>query len=66
MKWYNKNRTKFLDIDKIGYWQYFPEKVSGCRASGELMVVISGYQTSFYNEEAEEIYKILQSQKEVL
>lgn len=58
MKWYNKTKTKCLDISKVSYWEYTGEK--------DLLVVVDGNERDFEGEEAEQIYNILKNQKEVI
>ena len=56
MKWYNKNRTQCLDLDKISYWQYDVNDV--------LRVYIdSASPLNFYGEDADNIYKLLTTDK---
>jgi hypothetical protein len=58
MKWYNKVKTVCLDLDKISFWTY---------KNGELNVCIGQpLAITFNGNDAEEIYKMLTSQKEVL
>jgi len=57
-KWYNKDRTACLNLDLISFWDY---------KDGELMVCVGlADAITFTGEEAEEIYKKLTSQKEIL
>lgn len=75
MKWYNKDRTKFLDLSRVSYWHY-SAKIPGTGFKtmtdlddghpSRLLVVTDGYEKRFENDEADEIYLILSSEKELL
>ena len=79
MKWYNKDKTKCLDIDSVSFWQYtsvdqqkekwetysdYLKKMFPLRSI--LLVVTSGSQIELFSAEADEIYNILRNQKTVL
>ena len=79
MKWYNKDKTKCLDLDSVSFWEYrskeFLEAELGERpefirrlfpVETYLNLVTGGCQISFTEEEADEIYNILRNQKTVL
>lgn len=60
MKWYNEKKTICLDLDKISYWEYY-------KGPTALEVYIGGQNPiMFYNKDAEEIYNMLISSKEVI
>ena len=69
--WRNKNRTKFLRLTSVDYWEYLSKEIAeqvlnrGINYS-ILELKVNGASISFYGPEADEVYKILQSQKEVL
>ena len=79
-KWFDKNKTKCLHIDKISFWHYtsaeemtvqniaFFKRVGKgqTEVQSRLEVVVDGYELSFEGEEADDIYNILHSQKELL
>jgi hypothetical protein len=66
MKWYNKDKTRCLDLDKISYWIY--NNYGGYISTGELKIYMNSSEPLiFHDEEAKEIYEILISQqKEVI
>ena len=66
MKWYNKDKTRCLDISKVGYWDYSPSKYTPIEMGSALSVSVNGDKVAFYDEEADEIYKLLTSEREVL
>jgi hypothetical protein len=79
MKWYNKNKTKYLETNSVSFWEYYskesqeaefgdrPEDVQKLFPIETYMhVVTGGGMVDFYGEEAEEIYNILRNQKTVL
>lgn len=58
MKWYNEDQTTCLDLEKIGFWVY---------KKGELKAFMNSSEPlCFYGDEAEQIYKKLTSDKQVL
>lgn len=60
MKWYSKDKTRYLNLDCIGYWAYYKDV-------GMLKVFIdSSTPLTFYGNEAIEIYNMLLSEKEVI
>jgi hypothetical protein len=59
MRWYNKDKTQMIDLDKVESYFYS----LNCR---ELSFYISGREYKSVNEEAEEIFNILKNKKEVL
>ena len=63
MKWYNKDNTECLDTDSIKYWKFFPAENN----LSQIRICVDGSSLlEFYGIEAEEIYKILTSKKEVI
>ena len=80
MKWYNKSKTKFIDLDKVTHWSYISEEEqkknvesflkrvgSNIISTGAyLLVVVDGCETEFGGEEAEEIYNILKKRKQLI
>lgn len=60
MKWYNNERTACLDLSKIIFWVY-------SQKGGELKVWIGATEPLVFNgEDGMQIYRMLQSEKEVL
>lgn len=57
MKWTNENKTVGLDLDLVGFWTMH---------NGELNVWVSGTNAAFNGKEAQDIYKMLTSNKEVI
>ena len=58
MKWYNKDKTASLDLDKIVYWEY---------KHGTLFVWFGGDNPKqFHDDDAEKIYDLLACKKEIL
>lgn len=79
MKWFNKTKTKCLDISSISFWEYTSSEDIAKDAQTKhpafrnvidsvsyIQVVSSGCKLEFYGKEAEEIYNILKKQKELL
>jgi hypothetical protein len=79
MKWYNKDKTKCLNLDMVSYWWYTSKemverdteryrKMVGdiSPVKSNLVCVTGGFEVEFNGEEADAIYKILKNQKEVL
>ena len=64
MKWYNSDKTRGLNINSIDYWEYWPEKYLNERTA--LYVWIGGVEKKFDGAEADEIYKMICSNKELL
>jgi uncharacterized protein with NAD-binding domain and iron-sulfur cluster len=56
--WYNKDRTKCLNLDNISYWEYIDDKY--------IHVWVAGGLIPFEEDESKELYKILTSKKELL
>lgn len=65
MKWYNKDRKKGLNLDKVGYWEYYPEG-NYLGNPAQLDIWIDGLRIQFVAGEAEEIYSLLVAEKELL
>lgn len=81
MKWISKDKKSALDLDKIAYWTYSTKEDAKTHNTKEvngtfhftmeeidcLEVYISGDgPLTFKGQDAQEIYKLLISQKEVL
>ena len=79
MKWYNKDKTKCLDINSVNFWEFsakedlekeyekkHPSFSDFIKPESLLNVIVSGAEIEFYGKEAEEIYNILKKQKEIL
>lgn len=66
MIWYNTDKTKFIDLSKIGYWDYSPEHIDGFQLGAALIMSIEGYEVGVINEEAKEIYQLLIQEKNLL
>jgi hypothetical protein len=64
--WKSKNNLKALKIDSVCFWNYTPAEKNHHSIKSNLHVFLYGGDISFSGEEADEIYNILQSQKEVL
>jgi hypothetical protein len=77
--WTNKNKSKWLDIDSVSYWEYAskeqgekelaskPEEVKFFFVpAATLTVVTHGYMLKFGGNEAEEIYQLLCDKKTLL
>jgi len=77
--WQSKDKRKYLDLDAVVFWDYSPkeaiiEELGKCdsnlkeilKPESWLQVVVGGYMLSFSNEEADEIYNLLNSNKKLL
>jgi len=60
MKWYNKEKTKMIDLDKIGHW--FLEK-NDFEQRTKLTINSCGIEIYFFNDEAEKLYEVLTTQE---
>jgi len=65
MKWYNKHKTKMIDLDKVCSFQFEERNDELCTAC-KLDISICGTNEVIYGKEAEEIYNILTSEREVI
>ena len=63
MKWYNKEQTQMINLDKVDAWFYSNEPSD---VSPHLMYFINGAQFESEGVEADEIYNILKNEKEML
>lgn len=61
MTWTNKNKTSWINLDKISYWNY-----TTYGSMNTLLLLIDGCKFTLYAEEATEIYKILSDEKQLL
>ena len=79
--WRNKNKTKALKLSSVDYWNFtsaeevnknikeggpFAAMIEMFTDGAILQMNVNGASITLEGEEAEEVYKILQSQKEVL
>jgi hypothetical protein len=63
--WRNKDNTKALKLASVDYWEFTcAEEVTTEEAILEMNV--NGASITLQGDDAEEVYKILHSQKEVL
>ena len=63
MKWYNKDKTQMINLDKVDAWFYFPNEGDETR---NLVFFVNGAQMESTGEEAEELHNILKNEKDVL
>jgi hypothetical protein len=68
MKWYNKDKTKMIDLSSIVGYEIFPStKIGNTTLKKTLHIVLTGGEMQIEEEqELDELYKMLTSQKEVL
>jgi hypothetical protein len=78
MKWYNKDKTKMLDLDTINGYVYIPAKeyieqnpdendVGDFKTNGDrLELIIGGSVYVFRGDTAKEIFSLLNNNKEIL
>jgi len=79
MTWCNRDKTKWLDLDRVSFWHYnsqvsqekelkeFRKKHGSIFPThSTLMVVVDGATIEFVEKEAEEIYNLLISKKTLL
>jgi hypothetical protein len=57
MKWYNKDKTQMINLDRVDAWFYSPD----C-----LTLFVYGAQITAGGEEAKELLSLLVNEKEVL
>jgi len=65
MKWYNKDKTQMINLDRVDAWFYVPG-VRSVATEPVLTFFLNGAQMESVGTEADELYNILQNQKEVL
>lgn len=63
MTWTNKDKTRWVDLDKISYFDYTKEL--DCDGS-TLTLAVDGYEVFFGNDDADAIYEILSNRKSML
>jgi hypothetical protein len=78
MRWYNKDRTKMLDLDTINGYVYIPAKeyieqnptednVDDFKTNGDrLELIIGGSVYVFRGDTAKEIFSLLNTNKELI
>lgn len=79
MTWSNTDKTKWLDLEKVSYWQYASQETQeeankeflkkhgkAFHFHSTLMLVVDGATLEFEREEADEIYKLLSGSKKKL
>jgi len=64
MKWYNKSKTKMIDISKVSYFEYIPRQSN--TLDDILKLSVEGHVVEIRNDSANEVYKILTSTKEII
>ncbi len=64
MKWYNKDKTQMINLDKVDAYFYFPA-ISGVGDSS-ITFFVNGAQMESTGAEADELYNILKNEKDVL
>jgi hypothetical protein len=60
MKWYNRDKTKYLDLSKVSFFEYTPERSSYFSHNySRLDLGVGGVDVMLFKDEADEVYKIL-------
>lgn len=63
MKWYNADRTQMINLDRVDAYFYTPGSEG---VEPVITFFVNGAQMESTGTEADELYKILQNQKDVL
>lgn len=64
-KWYNKDRTIMVDLDKVSYYRYLD--MTDYDYPNKLYFILDGVNVEFIGEEALELFNALKkSNKEVI
>jgi hypothetical protein len=66
MKWYNSDKTQYVDLSRVSYWEYSPQQSDGYFLRSTLTLSVDGYGVKFTHADADEIYSLLLNKKEVL
>ncbi len=79
MTWTNTDKSKWLNLEKVSYWQYTSQETlkeaspellkkhgKSFISRSNLMLVVDGATLEFNGDEADEIYKLLSGNKRKL
>jgi len=66
MKWFNKDKTQMIDLSKVDSYTYYPAGQYQEKNGSYIEFVINGYSMTAKGTEADEIYNILKSKRELL
>lgn len=67
MKWFNKDKTQMINLDRVDAWFYSPGYTGeNCAEKSSITLCVNGAQMESDGDEADELYKILKNEQDVL